>query len=173
LQLNVADGAWQIWRFTSWIVYSPGFPYGSEVLSLPYALRYRLAYDASLITGVLNGFTKAVFEYMIQQARDFGATQRPQCGAVTFIQRFDSALRLNVHFHMVAIDGMNAGDESGHPQFHALLSPSKEEETRGLDSHLHLPRIPEIEQKAEDRNVRYLQPGIATYTKFRTPPSQA
>ena len=69
----------------------PPVPVRQWVLSLPHALRYRLAYDASLVTGVLKVFTKTVFDYMIQQARDFGATRRPQCGAVTFVQRFDSA----------------------------------------------------------------------------------
>ncbi|PWV67603.1 putative transposase, partial [Halomonas sp. A11-A] len=29
-----------------------------------------------------------------------------QCGAVTLIQRFGSALNLNVHFHMLWLDGV-------------------------------------------------------------------
>jgi hypothetical protein len=35
----------------------------------------------------------------------------PACGAVTFVQRFGSALQLNVHFHVLVPDG--AFDEHG------------------------------------------------------------
>jgi len=69
-------------------------------------------------------FTKTVFDFMIRQAREFGATEKPQCGGVTFIQRFDSALALNLHLHMVAIDGVYAADQDGHPRFQVLLAPA-------------------------------------------------
>ena len=105
----------------------PRAPVRQWVLSLPHALRYRLAYDAKLVTGVLGVFTKTVFAFMMDRAREFGATQRPQCGAVTFIQRFDSALALNVHLHMVCIDGVYAADEERHPRFQVLLAPSNED----------------------------------------------
>ena len=72
----------------------PRVPVRQWVLSLPYALRYRLAYDASLVTEVLAIFTRTVFGSLIRRAREFGAVQKAQCGAVSFIQRFDSALRL-------------------------------------------------------------------------------
>ena len=76
----------------------PQVPVRQWVLSLPYALRYRLAYDASLATDVLAIFTRTVFGSLIRHAREFGAERKPQCGAVSFIQRFDSALRLNVQY---------------------------------------------------------------------------
>ncbi|MFN6193179.1 MAG: transposase [Planctomycetota bacterium] len=31
---------------------------------------------------------------------------RPRAGAVAFVQRFDSGLRLNVHFHVLWLDGV-------------------------------------------------------------------
>ncbi len=80
-----------------------------------------------MVTGVLDIFTKTVFGFLIRRAREFGAVRNAQCGAVTFIQRFDSALRLNLHFHMAAIDGVYAADDEGTPQFQALLSPDDEE----------------------------------------------
>ena len=46
---------------------------------------------------------------------------------MTFIQRFDSALRLNLHFHMGAIDGVFAAADDDEPQFQALLPPEDEE----------------------------------------------
>ena len=74
----------------------PRVPVRQWVLSLPYALRYRLAYDTSLMTAVLGVFTRMVFAFWIQRARDFGAERGAQCGAVTFIQRFGSALNLKM-----------------------------------------------------------------------------
>ncbi len=34
-----------------------------------------------------------------------GCASQPACGAVTFVQRFGSALQLNVHFHVLVPDG--------------------------------------------------------------------
>jgi hypothetical protein len=50
-------------------------------------------------------------------------------GTVTFIQRFDSALRLNVHFHTLALDGVyvRADDAAGELVFHALPEPTGDE----------------------------------------------
>src|SRR2546426_11916147 len=62
--------------------------------------------------------------------REFGAERKPQCGAVSFIQRFDSALRLNLHIHMLVFDGIYAADENDHPQFQALLAPDHAEIAR-------------------------------------------
>jgi hypothetical protein len=33
------------------------------------------------------------------------AVGAPSCGAITFVQRFGSALQLNVHFHVLVPDG--------------------------------------------------------------------
>ncbi len=70
----------------------PHVPVRQWVLSFPHALRYRLAYDAGMVTDVLRIFTKTVFASLIRRAREFGAERKAQCGAVTFIQRFGSAL---------------------------------------------------------------------------------
>ena len=48
-------------------------------------------------------------------------------GAGTFIQRSDSSLRLNVHFHTLALDGVYVRDPRGALVFHALPAPSGEE----------------------------------------------
>nr|WP_272421157.1 transposase [Polyangium jinanense] len=50
-------------------------------------------------------------------------------GAVTFIQRFDSALRLNVHVHTLALDGVyvREDDSMGEPVFRALPAPTADE----------------------------------------------
>jgi hypothetical protein len=105
----------------------PRVPVRQWVLSLPYALRYRLAYDAQMVGDVLRIFTKMVFGALVRRARDFGAEQNAQGGAVTFIQRFGGSLNLNVHFHMLALDGVYAADESGRPHFQPLPAPDETE----------------------------------------------
>ncbi|MFT5358267.1 MAG: hypothetical protein ACI9KE_005505 [Polyangiales bacterium] len=51
----------------------------------------------------------------------------PSVGALTFVQRDDSALRLNVHFHTLALDGVYVRDEEGELQFRALGAPMTED----------------------------------------------
>ena len=60
-----------------------------------------MAYDACLTGDVLNVFIRALFGELRQRAQEQLGVGSSQCGAVTFIQRFDSALRLNLHFHML------------------------------------------------------------------------
>src|SRR5262245_66059398 len=108
----------------------PRVPVRQWVLSLPYALRYRLAYDTSLVTALLAVFTRTVFASLIRRAREFGAERGAQCGAVTFIQRFGSALNLNLHLHMLAFDGVYAANENDRPHFQALLAPEDDEIVR-------------------------------------------
>ena len=78
----------------------PRVPVRQWVLSLPFALRYRLAYDSEMVTAVLGVFIRALFGLYRRMARDYGIDQT-QCGAVTFVQRFGSAANLNLHFHVI------------------------------------------------------------------------
>ena len=71
----------------------PHVPVRQWVLSLPYSLRYRLAYDAGMVTAVLDVLLKAVFGHLRRRAADYGIEQA-QCGAVTFVQRFGSAISM-------------------------------------------------------------------------------
>ncbi len=71
----------------------PHVPARQWVLSVPFALRYRLAYDAEMVTAVLGVFIRALFGLYRRMARDYGIDQT-QCGAVTFAQRFGSAANL-------------------------------------------------------------------------------
>jgi hypothetical protein len=52
-------------------------------------------------------------------------------GAVTLIQRFGSALNLNIHFHMLFLDGVYIGGTNGHPmRFLRIKAPAKGKITR-------------------------------------------
>ena len=82
----------------------PVRPLRQWVLSLPHALRFLLATDPDALTLVLGVVYRTISRHLIHKAgltRAGGAT-----GAVTLVQRFGSALNLNVHFHMLFVDGV-------------------------------------------------------------------
>ena len=108
----------------------PEAPVRQWVLSLPFSLRYRLAYDASLTSAVLAVFVRAVFASLRRRARTHWNLARTECGAVTFVQRFGDALNLNVHFHSLVLDGVYAHEPSGSLHFHPLPPPDDAEVAR-------------------------------------------
>ena len=55
-------------------------------------------------------------------------------GAVTLIQRFGSALNLNIHFHILLLDGVYAYRDNRPPRFQRIKAPDKGE----LESLTHL-----------------------------------
>jgi hypothetical protein len=73
----------------------PVVPVRQWVLTLPYPLRYRCAYDRVLASEVLRAFVRSLFGELRRRIRKHWGARAEQCGAVTFIQRFGSALNLN------------------------------------------------------------------------------
>jgi hypothetical protein len=108
----------------------PIVPVRQWVLSLPIALRYRMAYDARLTSDVLTVFIRVLFSELRRRASELRGVRSSQCGAVTFVQRFGDALNANPHFHCLALDGIYAGGEDGRPEFHELPAPEDEEVLR-------------------------------------------
>ncbi len=102
----------------------PEVPIRQWVLTLPFPLRYRCAYDAKLTSQVLGAFIRVLFAELRRRARKQWETPAEQCGAVTFIQRFGSALNLNVHFHTLG--------QGQPPRFMALPPPSADVVARVL-----------------------------------------
>jgi len=112
----------------------PEVPIRQWVLTLPYLLRYRCAYDAALTSAVLRAFIRALFAELRRRARAQWDLRPEQCGAVTFIQRFGSALNLNLHFHTLALDGVYTYTlaHGAAPRFLPLPPPSEDEVARVL-----------------------------------------
>ena len=109
----------------------PKAPYRQWVLTLPPPLRYMLAYDSALCSDVLGCFWKAVCGWLKHKAKkEFGLTSLKQAhpGGITVIQRCGSALNLNIHYHLVATDGVfiQTSSEST-PVFRALPAPTDAE----------------------------------------------
>src|SRR5207248_3025284 len=83
----------------------PRVPMRQWVLSLPRWARFLLARDPTLITRTLQLALRCIFARQRLRARRQGV-RGARAGAVTFVQRFGSALNLNVHFHCVVPDGV-------------------------------------------------------------------
>ena len=109
----------------------PPVPMRQWVLTVPQPLRSRLAYDRALCDAVLRVFLQAVFGWLRRQAKqELGllSTSQAHPGAVTVIQRFNSAAALSVHFHSVVTDGVFVQQSPGAPpEFRALPAPSAAE----------------------------------------------
>jgi hypothetical protein len=57
----------------------PSVPVRQWVLSLPFSLRYRLAYDSRLVRDVLRIFLQAVFASLRRRARSLGIIRKVRC----------------------------------------------------------------------------------------------
>lgn len=124
------------------------------VLTLPFALRYRLACDRTLVSPVLNAFVRAVFRsYRRRVNRQYGVP-RTKCGAVTFVQRFGGALNLNVHFHTLVLEGAyKVSSIDGAVQFLPLRAPDDEEVRAVLaDAAMGIARQLERRARTEERD---------------------
>jgi len=105
----------------------PEVPIRQWVLTLPYTLRFLMAYDSKLIAAIHHIFIQAIFASLRRRAGLSSLGRRAKGGAVTFIQRFGDALNLNVHFHALALDGVYAEDGDGFVRFHQVGQPSDAE----------------------------------------------
>jgi hypothetical protein len=76
----------------------PQVPARQYVLSLPYALRFKMAYSADATTVVLGAFISAINSDLRRRARKRKLRGRLQTGSLTVVQRFGSSLNLNVHY---------------------------------------------------------------------------
>lgn len=89
------------------------------MLTLPFELRARLAYDGELFGAVTRTFVDSVLAWYRRQMRARGFPGG-KSGAVTVVQRVSSDLRLNPHLHSLCLDGVFAEEEGGELVFHPL-----------------------------------------------------
>ena len=108
----------------------PTVPIRQWVLTLPWGLRVRAGYDRQLCALVVETFLRELQRsYRWRAKRLFGLTRVEDAftGMVTVIQRFDSASRLNVHLHTLALDGVYMKNDDGGLRFLRLPRPSEED----------------------------------------------
>jgi hypothetical protein len=84
----------------------PCKPLRKWVLSLPCALRFLLAPNPQLLTQVLRIVYRTISGDLLRAAGRTRSTA--ETAAVTLIQRFGSALNLNIHLPMLFLDGVCA-----------------------------------------------------------------
>jgi hypothetical protein len=117
-------------------------------------LRFRLAYDQDLCTAVHRALAAALSKRLRRLARARGHADA-QSGSVTFVQRFGGALNLNVHYHLIALDGWFHRASDGTLRFERAPAPTQADVQRLLiDVHTRVMRMLErrglLEMDAED-----------------------
>ena len=111
----------------------PEVPVRQWVCTLPWPLRKRAEYKRAFCTDIIEAFVPSLTTELRQRAkRHFGLSSVSEVHAslvslVTFVQRSDGALRLNVHPHTLALDGVYVRNADGKLGFHALAPPTTEE----------------------------------------------
>ena len=90
----------------------PAVPVRQFVLTFPWDLRYLLAWNAPLRTAVLTAFQRALEAHYRKQALADGG-EDPKYAAVSVVQRFDGAVRLCLHVHVLCADGAFCKAPSG------------------------------------------------------------
>ncbi len=99
----------------------PERPLRQWVLSLPFALRFLLATAPKALTLVLGVVYRTILHHLLTGV---GLTRAAdQTCAVTLGQCFGSALNLNLHFHMIFLDGVYLRDGADSPVFRHVAEP--------------------------------------------------
>jgi hypothetical protein len=98
----------------------PWVPTRQWVVSVPVPLRYWMAASQDLTAQVHTIIRTTIGQYYVNQVVTRGvprATVHP--GSVTFMQRFGSALNLNLHFHLIFLEGvyLDRPDQGRTPRF--------------------------------------------------------
>ncbi|MFI5234006.1 MAG: transposase, partial [Gemmatimonadales bacterium] len=116
----------------------PRTPMRQWVATFPRRVRWHLASDPKLASPALREVLREIFAFQRRRARKHGArpSRANSNGAITFVQRFNSALELSLHFHILIPDGVylpNPWDPDARPPFLALDPPTNDEVASLLD----------------------------------------
>ena len=106
----------------------PWVPTRQWVVSVPVPLRYWMASSQDLTAKVHTIIRTTIGQYYVNQAVTRGVPRdQVQPGSVTFMQRFGSALNLNLHFHCVFLEGvyLDRTDQGLKPRFLTGDPPSE------------------------------------------------
>ena len=106
----------------------PSQPIRQWVLSFPFLLRFLFASNPKVMTRVLGIVYRAISTHLAYKAGF--AKPLAQTGAVTLIQCFGGSLNLNIHFHMLFLDGIYADNKHGSSRFHWVKAPTSAELTQ-------------------------------------------
>jgi hypothetical protein len=124
-----------------------------------------MAFDPALAIVVLRTFVSVVSRWFRRRARARGIRGTLKTGGVTVIQRFGSALNLNVHFHTLMIDGVYQLAPTGAVVFHPVPSPT-DDEVAAVAEHVYrkVARLMDVRGDAEIAAFARSEPMLATLT---------
>jgi Putative transposase len=106
----------------------PWVPTRQWVVSVPIPLRYWTAPSRDLTAQVHTILRTSIAPFYVNQAVKHGAERHKiQAGSVTFLQRFGEALQLNLHYHLIAIEGVFVDriDQGRKPRFVKVELPTQ------------------------------------------------
>jgi hypothetical protein len=109
----------------------PRVPVRQWVLTVPYRLHYRLAWNHGLSRAVLRVYTRVLLDAYARGARARGVPGG-RTGSVTVMQRAGSGLNTNLHFHTLVLDGVFIEERGGALVFHPAPAPSDAEVAAAL-----------------------------------------
>jgi hypothetical protein len=85
----------------------PWAPTRQWVVSVPIPLRYWMSSSRDLMAQVHTTIRTTIAQFYVNQAVKRGVERhKMQPGSVSFIQRFGSSINLNLHFHVVFLEGI-------------------------------------------------------------------
>jgi hypothetical protein len=94
-------------------------------MTFPFSLRFLLASRSEALTAMLAVAQRGISTFVVGHA-EFTVSSSARTGAVALIQRFGSALNLNVHLHMLFLDGAYSFS-SGRATIHGARRPTDRE----------------------------------------------
>ena len=100
------------------------------VVSVPIPLRYWMAASTELMAQVHTIIRRTISQYYINQAVKQGIDrQLAQAGSMTFVQRFGSALNVNLHYHFIFLEGtyLDRSAQGLKPRFVKVTAPTDAE----------------------------------------------
>jgi hypothetical protein len=112
------------------------------VFSVAFPLRFLFASQPKIMGRALGIVYRTIANHFTHKAGYKKTTAHT--GAVTLIQRFGSALNLNIHFHMLFLDGVNVGGAASCARFRCVKAPTSDE-------------LPQLTHTIAHRLARYLE----------------
>jgi hypothetical protein len=106
----------------------PQEPMRQWVLSVPFPLRFLFASQSKVMGKALGIVYRTIATHLTRKAGFTKTTAHT--GAVTLIQRFGGALNLNIHFHMLFLDGVYVDGANGSTRFRCVKAPTGAELTQ-------------------------------------------
>ena len=86
---------------------------------VPYELRYWMAADDDLLKKVNGIFCDEIRNYLRKKARKRGI-RGGETGIVSYLQRAGGALNLNLHYHLLVLDGLYTTTDDNEPIFNRI-----------------------------------------------------